>query len=68
MKNQIDARVRARIVGHGEPSNISQLCLDDLIIHQFTPGICEEIQNLPNLEFLTVNRCRLKSLLGFPYL
>lgn len=68
MKNQIDGRVRARIENHGEPSDITQLCLDDLIIHNFTPGICEEIRNLPNLEFVTLNRCRLKSLSDFPYL
>jgi len=47
---------------------MDQLCLDGIDIKNITPNIKKMLEGCPNLEYLTMNDCKLKSLENFPRL
>ena len=66
MKNNAHKSVCGRIAGHGDLASISHLTLDDIAIVELNEAINAEILKVPNLEFLTLNRCKLINLDNFP--
>ena len=66
MNSQAHLQIRERIEGHGPKHEIEYLCLDGITIEHFTNEIYEEIMQVPNVEFLTLNHCHIQSFENFP--
>lgn len=66
MSRRAENEIRKRIEAAGEPSEIEQLCLDNIDIKVMNASIKKMIESCTNLEYLTLNDCHLQSLDFFP--
>jgi len=55
-----------RILEHGNPEKITELCLDEIAIESFNPEINKIIEKCQNVVHLSVSNCGLIELKYFP--